>query len=153
MKKIFRRRIHEPRLDSSGFPINKFQVFLFVLCAINGFSLMLYVPISSALDGTLDNYQVRIYGSILFLGGVCVLLGMYWPKVRDGLLLKRIGYVSLAFATLIYGAAVIVFTGDSSGVLTGSTVLIFGLLCADQVWVINKRIDFLQDSGEQVDEE
>lgn len=132
-------------MDPLGYPVNKWQVFLFVLVALNGLSFMIEVPTSAAIDGSFPTWKEQLYGLFLFLGGVCVLAGIYWPwHDRDALLVKRFGYLALMFSALIYGFAVIIYQKSTNGVFTGSIAITFAAISLDTVLQINDRVRFLQ---------
>jgi hypothetical protein len=130
------------KADPMGERRNAFHVFLFGVAALNGFMLALGIPTSSAIDAQLQSFGLRVYGVILLLGAGLVLLGMYWPKeARDGLLIKRVGYVALSVVTFIYSAAVAITQPGPGGFLAGSITFVFSCICLYTVHRINKRVN------------
>lgn len=120
---------------------NPFHVFLFAVAALNGALMSFGIPTSSAIDDQLPYVGQHLYGGVLLLGAGSVLLGMYWPgSTRDGLLIKRFGYVALTVATLVYSLAVTVTQPGVQGFLAASVTFTFSIICAFQVHRLSKRV-------------
>lgn len=131
--------------DPMGERRDPFRVFLFGVAFLNGVSFLFKTAPSSAIEASFPHKYVVIYGALLALGSGCVLVGMFWQGfARDGLLIKRVGFVALAFVTAIYAIAVVIHTDDRTGVsLIASVVVAFSLICVQQVVRINRRVKFL----------
>lgn len=126
--------------DPLGMPRNPFHVFLIVITLLNGLALVFGVSTSLTLERELVSLLERCYGFLLAVGAAGVLAGMYWPgDPRDGLLAKRVGYVGLCVASLIYAYATVQRFG-LSGALLGSVCLAFAAICGWYAWQIGKIV-------------
>jgi hypothetical protein len=139
------------KADPMGERRNAFHVFLFAVAAMNGVLLLVGVPTSGAIDVELNENWQRAYGGVLAIGALCVLVGMYWPAdARDGLLVKRFGYVALCVATLVYSVAVFVTQPGPRGILAASVTVAFSAICGWTVHRINKRVNAVITITERV---
>jgi hypothetical protein len=138
------RRFHA-NPDPLGIPRNRFHVFLFVVLTLNGLSFLFGEPTSQTLNKAMPVLGLRAYGFLLIIGGIAVLCGMFWPgKNRStGLLVKRTGYVALAFATGIYSIALVFVTPSPGAFLAASFSFYFAVLCAEQVRDINRAVNII----------
>jgi hypothetical protein len=132
-----------------GEPRDPFRVFLFLLAFFNGLAFIFTAPPSTAIEATFDHVFIVGYGVLLTLGSGFVLTGMFWQGfARDGLLIKRVGFLALAFATAIYTGAVVVSAPGKPGVaLAASVAGAFAGICAWQVRRINKRVKYLMSQS------
>lgn len=130
---------------------NPFQVYLLMLATFSGFtSLSTEVPSTSgSVANYLDGWHQVVWSSMLILGSVTCLVGMYWQgDIRDGLLFKRFGLTVLCVPVFIYGLIILVTYG-----ISGLTVclIIWGFSVASglQAWRVNKQVRLSINTGDQ----
>jgi hypothetical protein len=126
--------------DPLGRPRNPWHVYLMVVCTILGAATAFGYTLSAALGDALVSPAERGFGVLMAYGGLMVLIGMFWQgDPRTGLIAKRVGYLALGIAAVIFGCANIVAFG-LRGVI--SAALTWGLagLSLWQGWEVHKHI-------------
>lgn len=126
--------------DPLGVPRDDFRVFILAWCVINGIANLFGRPTSVAVQAQLTGVFERVYGATLSLSAAAVLAGMFWlGDPRDGLVVKRAGYIGLTFAVGVYGGSSVA-RYSFGGVFIAGASLIFAALCARSAWVVHQRI-------------
>lgn len=129
-----------------------FQVFLFLLCVLNGSLQVAGIPTSSAVVSQLEPRAIKSYGAMLATGGAFIVCGMYWPwHDMTGLYLKRLGYMAVGIATLIYGGAVYLTAPSISSFIIMSFTVTFSGLCFVAMAQVIQRMRTLRTLKEQMD--
>ena len=117
-------------------PPNSFHMFILGLAALNGLSTMLGFATSASLNAGMTKHLVQVYGALLGFSALCCLAHGYWRwDPRDGLLVGRIGYRGLTFATAIFGFATPLLYGFE-GILSSCITLGFSFVC----WKTSRKI-------------
>ena len=117
-----------------------FQLYLILLVTVAGIPLMLGASTNNITDA-MGHPESNIWGGALLLGGLLILVGVYWPKnLITGMLIERTGLVGLGGACLIW-SVLVVWRVHSNGLW--SAALTFGLFvaCLAQWRWINKRVN------------
>lgn len=128
------------KADPLGETRNPLAVYLLGLCFISGLSLLVGVPTSGSIESELPLYLARTWGLMLTFGSAASLCGMFWQgDRRTGLLIKRVGMLSLSVAAFVY-AAVVLFAAGLKGGFVAGIILGFGLACSIQFARINRRV-------------
>jgi uncharacterized membrane protein HdeD (DUF308 family) len=95
------------------------------------------------VSALLNEPYVNIWGLMLLTGGVLSLTGMFWQgDARNGLYLKRLGFIALGLANVIV-AGVIFLTQGWYGVYPGMVVLGFSFACYLRARGVNRHINTL----------
>lgn len=137
-----KRRSSKMKPNPSGEERNPFQVYMLVLAIVSGISSL--VRDTPSTSGTvayyLDGWTLLVWSLMLSLSAFAVLLGMFWPgQVRDGLLLKRIGFLGLIIPTTTY--AIVLGAVHGVEALTLSlTMLAFSLACVIQFVRVDRKV-------------
>jgi hypothetical protein len=88
-----------------------------------------------SLENTLTPTLRVLWGSLLTLGGVAAVAGLYWPwDPVDGVLVKRVGLIGLALATLAYGIAALAL--GPIGFLQSAYAFSYAIACLVRAWQV-----------------
>lgn len=133
--------LHRPRtqLDRPAGPPNPFESFLLGVCVVQGFAAIIGYSQPAAFDSAFPPWVRRVWGAVLFLGGVAAVTGLYWPwDPVDGVLIKRVGLVALAGVTIAYGIAGL---ATPTRLFVGATFnLAFGIACIVRIRQVSAAI-------------
>lgn len=142
-------RTYRLKPDPLGIPRNPLAVYLLGLCIVAGIPLLFGVTTAGSLEAALVPWVVHAWGAMLVFGGTSTLLGMYWVgDARDGLLLKRVGMLTLTLASTAYTMAIMRHFGVR-GLFPGGIVAGFAVACYVQFRVINNRVRAIIDLTQQ----
>lgn len=126
--------------DPMGEARNPLQVYLLTVALISGIGFLLGTATSGSIQDQLTPLARYGWGLMLTIGSASALGGMFWQgDPRNGLLVKRFGFVGLTGASVIYGASLIVSAG-LEGFLVAFSVFGFALACGERAWRINQVI-------------
>jgi hypothetical protein len=126
--------------DPLGVPRNPLAIYLLLLAAVSGLGTVVGITTSGVVEDNTPTAAALAWGTILCLGSTATLVGMFWQgDDRTGLVLKRSGMFSVAAAAFMYGGILALGIG-TAGLFAGGVVIGFGLACAVQFHLINKRI-------------
>lgn len=129
--------------DPLGVPRNPFAVFLLCLALASGTITLLGTPASTSMEAALPELAVRTWGGTLAFGSWITLVGMYWQRdISTGLLMKRIGMLSLMIGASFYTITLLASEGIRV-LFPASTVFCFGVAAFVQYRNINRRIRFI----------
>lgn len=128
------------KADPLGDPRNPLAIYLLALSLVSGLSLTFGAPTSGSIESELPLYLAKTWGFMLTFGSTASLLGMFWQgDRRTGLLVKRVGMLSLSVAAFVYAAVIVVAAGMNGAFISG-IILGFGLATFLQFLRINRRI-------------
>lgn len=128
------------KADPLGEPRNPLAIYLLVLCFISGLGILVGVSTSGSIESALPEYLAQVWGFMLAFGSSVSLAGMFWQgDPRTGLLVKRVGMLSLSIAAFIY-AVVIVVAAGAAGAFVAGIVAGFSVATFAQFLRINRRI-------------
>lgn len=128
------------KADPLGEPRNPLAIYLLTLTLISGVGTAVGVPTSGSIEAELPLHLARAWGLMLFGGSSACLLGIFWlGDVRTGLLLKRVGMLTLTVAALVYGT-VLLFAAQMDAALIAGIIYGFGVATAIQFVKVNRRI-------------
>ena len=128
------------KADPLGEPRNPLAIYLLVLTLMSGIITTFGGTTSGTVEAELPTYLAHIWGLMLTFGASCSLLGIFWQgDVRSGLLLKRVGMLTLTVGAFVYGT-VLLFAAHLAAAYIAGLVYGFGLACALQFAKINRRI-------------
>lgn len=126
--------------DPMGTPRHPLVVYLLCLAAISGLRLLFGLPAADSVEAELGASTRMTWAIMLTAGSTVTLMGMFWPgDPRDGLLLKRWGYLALSIASGVYGLVLFARFGMGS-LLLGATLLGFAGACGIMVRRINRAV-------------
>ena len=126
--------------DPLGDPRNPLAIYLLCLCLLSGTLILAGFDASKSIEDSLPQFLVYVWGGTLVFGSVFALTGAYWQgDPRTGLVLKRIGYLTLAVAGLIY-SLVLWWSFGLAATFPGGIVLGFSAASGIQYRRVNNRI-------------
>lgn len=105
-----------------------FEVAMLCAAVVVGFSRAL-APTSGAIQRGLPLPVTVSWYSLLAVGGIICLVGIYWREKVTGLIVERAGLCLLTAGALAY-SIVLVTVGGWSGVAAGAFILAFGIAAA-----------------------
>lgn len=117
-----------------------FQLYLVGLVLVGGLGIVTNTS-NNAITQAMGEPYATIWGLFLTLGGILILLGIYWPKdAITGLIIERAGLVALGGASLIW-SILVVWRVHLNGLF--SALLTFGLFlaCLAQWWWIDQNVN------------
>lgn len=117
-----------------------FQIYLISLVLIGGIGIITNTSQNTVTQAMGEPYAT-IWGIFLTLGGLLILLGVYWPREAiTGLIIERSGLVLLGGACFIW-SILLIWRIHTNGLF--SALLTFGLslACLAQWRWINKSIN------------
>lgn len=131
---------HRLKPDPLGEPRNPFQVYLLALATISGVAQLIGQTTTRSVESELPYTSQVAWAIMLVIGSTTALAGMYWQgDRRTGLVLKRLGFVSLASASIIYGTILLVGFGLGAS-LVALTVYGFAAVCCERAWQVHRYI-------------
>lgn len=93
-------------LDRPAGPPNPFESYLLVICVAQGFAVVFGYTRPASIDALLPPVLRLVWGSLLLIGGIAAVVGLYWPgDALDSILIKRVGLLAAGGGTLAYGVA------------------------------------------------
>ena len=126
--------------DPIGEPRNPLAVFLLTLSAISGLLLVVGVPSAGSIESQLPRAASLTWGGVLGSGSMAALLGMFWQgDRRTGLVLKRLGFLGLVVASVVYAATLLLFFGVHS-LFVSTIVAGYGYACGLQYTRVSRTI-------------
>lgn len=85
---------------------NPYQWWLCAYLVFIGFGVTFGAPAPNSVTSLLDPWVVRVWGASLLLGGVLILVGMYWRgKPERGVTVEVYGSATFAVANMVYPIA------------------------------------------------
>lgn len=112
---------------------------MFAACVVQGTALLTGAARPTSIEQALPMALRVVWATLLLLGGVAVLLGLYWPgSPMTGIEIKRPGLVAAGGAALAYGLALLPF--GAAGMVVAITNVSFALACAVRVWQVTRRV-------------
>jgi hypothetical protein len=134
--------------DPIGDPRNPLAVYLLTLALLSGALIVSGVPSD---DVELPGHARLAWGCVLTFGSLNALTGMFWQgDPRTGLMLKRVGFLSLVIAAVVYAVALGLLFGGVA-FLSSAILLGFAWACALQYRRVNgviRRIIRLTDKAD-----
>lgn len=128
------------KADPLGEPRNPLAIYLLALCCVSGVGIVVGVSTSGSIEAALPEYLAQIWGLMLAFGSSVSLAGMFWQgDRRTGLLVKRVGMLSLSIAAAIYAVVIAVAAGRDGAFIAG-IVAGFSVATFAQFVRINRRI-------------
>ena len=125
--------------DPLGIPRDPLAIYLLCIAAFSGVSNLLGFTTSGSIDSELPPFARHMWGAMLLLGSGSVLAGMFWQgDRRTGLVVKRFGFASLFFASLIW-TVVLIMSAWNAATVAGLTVG-FAAACAYRWHQVNRAI-------------
>lgn len=126
--------------DPMGESRNPLAIYLLCLCFISGALILVGMDTSRSIEDSLNPTLVLVWGGVLVFGSSLTLGGLFWQgDPRTGLVMKRVGLLSLAVAAVIY-AGVIVWAFRVASIFPAGIVLGFGAACFLQYRKVSGRI-------------
>jgi hypothetical protein len=87
-------------------PPNPFEACTFAACIMVGLATVIPSTRPASFQEVLPTWGLNAWGVLMFMGGTAALTGLYWPKnPMDGVLIKRVGLMTLGPLTIAYGIA------------------------------------------------
>lgn len=118
-----------------------FEVFLLCMCAGSGIPLAFGAPRPGSINDVLPEALAVGWGLALAIGSVVALTGIWWRNRVSGIILEQIGLVSVGWAAIIYGVAVVIFAGWAAA-FPATFVLGFGVACLVRWRQLQKILDY-----------
>lgn len=112
----YRDRPYVPAKDPLGaIPPSRhpFQFWVLSALAFNGLTNF-FAAGSEAVASTVDPFFHKVWALTLFVGTMCALIGAFWRDRVMGLLLERVGLVTMGVSTPVYGIAYAFQVGPSA---------------------------------------
>jgi hypothetical protein len=117
-------------VDRPAGPPNPFEACGLGACIVVGFTAVLGVAQPSSFEHTLPPWGQRVWGALMLIGGLASVAGLYWPADPvDGVLIKRVGLVTLCPLLIAYGGAGFL-TEPATRLVAASFAVALGLACA-----------------------
>jgi hypothetical protein len=118
---------------------NPFEAYMFAACVVQGAALLTGAARPTSIEQALPLQLRVVWATLLLLGGVAVLVGLYWPgSPMTGVEIKRPGLVAVGGAALAYGLALLPF--GAAGMVVAIANVSFALACAVRVWQVTRRV-------------
>lgn len=115
--------------DPLGVPRDALAIYLLTVAALSGASNLLGLTTAGSIESELHPLARLAWGGMLLMGSIGVLSGMFWQgDQRTGLVVKRFGFASLFFASIIY-TAVLLTSYRNEAAMVGGWVLGFAVAC------------------------
>lgn len=138
-----RRNGGDPGSESSTIgrpagPVNPFELYLLAVCALQGWVVLTNIANPPSVQAVLPPILRILWGSLLLIGGVFSVSGLYWWHPFTGIEIKRVGLVAAAGGTLTYGIALI-FLGPI-GYVGAAYNLFFCTACIVRVGQVSRAL-------------
>lgn len=132
-------RLNRERLARYLGPLNPFEAYQLVACIVQGIGVVSGYAKPPSIEILLPNLLRFVWGTLLLLGGVAVVVGLYWRwDPIDGVLIRRIGLIAAGGGTGIYGIALLALGPE--GFVAGVFNIAFALACFARVHQIGVAI-------------
>lgn len=132
------RRLRPRPARPTGDP-NPFEAYMFAACIVQGAAVLVGAARPTSIEQALPVALRVLWAGLLFVGGVAVLLGLYWPgSPLTGIEIKRPGLVAVGGAALAYGVALIPF--GPAGMVVAIANVSFAMACAVRVGQVTRRV-------------
>jgi hypothetical protein len=120
-------------VDRPAGPPNPFEAFLLVACIAVGALAVAGYAQPGAFENVLPPWWLRIWGALMLVGGCGAVAGLLWPwDPVDGVLIKRVGLVTLCPLLIAYGVAGLL-TDPSARFVASAFAIALGVACAVRV--------------------
>lgn len=125
---------------------NPFEVLILVWAVFTGASLLFGAPVPGSVQALLPRWVVITWYTLLCIGGLVGLVGVWLGDVIASLLVERAGMMFIAPAGLLYAAA-LYNVSDSRGIIYGSSVAAFSIGAAVRLVRITWHLKSVRSGG------
>lgn len=118
-----------------------FEIYMLLLVVITSLPVFFgAAPEPGSIEAELPTWAVFGWQTILAVGSVTSLVGIFWRNRATGLILEQLGLAFVGVASVIYAASVWAAAGIPAGI-PGGIILGFGMACLIRWRDIQKTID------------